>query len=96
MTRFPPWLAATDGEADVKGPAPKKWGKSRPYFATVVAQEGLCTLTGPGDKNTVRTELCLGDSGITYLPGDALGMYPTNKAEVRRVRFIQSPQSVQR
>lgn len=72
---------ATDGEADVKGPAPKKWGKSRPYFATVVAQEGLCTLTGPGDKNTVRTELCLGDSGITYLPGDALGMYPTNKAE---------------
>jgi sulfite reductase (NADPH) flavoprotein alpha-component len=29
-------------------------------------------------KNTVRVEIDLGDSGIDYLPGDALGVWPTN------------------
>ncbi|KAG2448381.1 hypothetical protein HYH02_006963 [Chlamydomonas schloesseri] len=73
-------LAVGDSGA-AKAAAPKKWGKSRPYFATVLALEGLCTLSGPDDKNTVRMELDLGDSGISYLPGDALGLYPTNQPQ---------------
>ncbi len=74
---------AVDDSGAAKAAAPKKWGKSRPYFATVLALEGLCTLSGPDDKNTVRMELDLGDSGISYLPGDALGLYPTNQPQVR-------------
>ncbi|KAG2499912.1 hypothetical protein HYH03_002200 [Edaphochlamys debaryana] len=71
---------AVGGPADdsAKAHAPKKWGKSRPYPATVLALEGLCAVSGPEDKNTIRMELDLGDSGLAYLPGDALGLYPTN------------------
>jgi hypothetical protein len=61
-----------------KAAAPRKWGKSRPFLATVLALEGLCTLSGPDDKNTVRCELDLEGSGLSYAPGDALGLYPSN------------------
>lgn len=66
-----------------KSSAPKKWGKSRPYFGTIIALEGLCVLTDSDDKNTLRMEVDLGDSGINYLPGDALGLFPTNAMTVR-------------
>ncbi|KXZ56804.1 hypothetical protein GPECTOR_1g724 [Gonium pectorale] len=69
---------ATSGASEDKAAAPKKLGKSRPYYATVLALEGLCTLGSADDKNTIRMELDLGDSGLAYLPGDALGLYPTN------------------
>lgn len=77
-----------DGEqASAKQPAAKKWGRSRPYTATMVALEPLCTLSAQDDKNTVRAEFDLGGSGMTYLPGDALGIYPLNGPEVRgRIR----------
>ncbi len=65
-----------------KASAPKKWGKSRPYFGSVLALEGLCVLSDADDKNTVRMEVDLGDSGLTYLPGDALGIYPVNDSKV--------------
>ncbi|HEV7866261.1 MAG TPA: hypothetical protein VGO90_01165 [Chthoniobacteraceae bacterium] len=36
-------------------------------------------LTGPGsEKDTRHHEISLDDSGLTYLPGDALGLLPTN------------------
>ncbi|GLC44408.1 hypothetical protein PLESTB_000472800 [Pleodorina starrii] len=71
-------IATSASAGAEKGSAPKKWGKSRPYLGTVLALEGLCNLSDADDKNTVRMELDLGDSGLTYLPGDALGLYPTN------------------
>ena len=40
-------------------------------------------VSGKDDKNTFRVELDLGDSGLAYLPGDALGIYPTNSSKVR-------------
>lgn len=58
--------------------APKRWSKSKPYYATVKAVEGLCKITSADDKDTVRVELDLGDSGLGYLPGDALGIYASN------------------
>ena len=66
-------------------PAPKamqrRWGKARPYCARVAALESLCRpqpLRGAAAKDTVRAELDLGDSGLAYAPGDALGILPLN------------------
>lgn len=71
--------------AAAPAPAPKakqkRWGKARPYYARVVALESLCRaqpLRGAEAKDTVRAELDLGDSGLAYAPGDALGIYPLN------------------
>ena len=47
-----------------------------------MALEGLCTLSGRDDKNTVRVEIDLGDSGLQYTPGDALGVWPSNCPQV--------------
>jgi hypothetical protein len=60
----------------------KRWGKARPYYARVAAVQGLCQLSSKDDKETVRVELDLGDSGLQYLPGDALGIYASNSPQV--------------
>lgn len=49
----------------------------------MVAIQGLCEVASAEDKNTYRVELDLGDSGLEYVPGDALGIYPQNAPEVR-------------
>ncbi|MEW5309841.1 MAG: hypothetical protein WDW38_001692 [Sanguina aurantia] len=61
--------------------AVRRFGKSRPFAATVLATQGLCNLSSTLDKNTVRVEFDLEGSGLTYLPGDALGIYPSNPAQ---------------
>lgn len=68
------------GQEDTKqaAPKPRRWGKSRPYFGTIVASEGLCDIASKDDKDTIRVEIDLGDSGLSYLPGDALGILPLN------------------
>lgn len=48
----------------------------------VVAVEGLCTLASADDKNTIRVEVDLGESGLEYVPGDALGVWPSNSPQV--------------
>lgn len=63
-------------------PKAKKWSMSRPYWATVTAIESLCTITHPDDRDTVRVEIDLGDSGLRYSPGDALGVHPLNSSQV--------------
>ncbi|BDA47196.1 Sulfite reductase [NADPH] flavoprotein alpha-component [Coccomyxa sp. Obi] len=63
-------------------PKQKRWGKQRPYYGTVVAIEGLCNITSAEDKDTIRVEVDLGDSALTYIPGDALGILPTNCPQV--------------
>jgi hypothetical protein len=71
-------------EAAVPGAhATKRWTKMRPFAARVVAVEALCTITDPADRNTVRVEIDLGDSGLTYTPGDALGIWPVNSPQAR-------------
>eukprot|EP00891_Asterochloris_glomerata_P006152 jgi/Astpho2/6152/Aster-03568 len=73
---------APAGSAPAATPKPKVWGKKRPFPAAVVAREGLCHISSKEDnKDTVRVELDLGDSGLQYTPGDALGIYPTNCPE---------------
>jgi sulfite reductase (NADPH) flavoprotein alpha-component len=81
--------AGADEAAAAAAAAGSKFSKSRPYYARVVAVEGLCVLEGPDDKDTVWLELELGPDaaaagGLAYLPGDALGIWPTNPPQVRR------------
>lgn len=56
--------------------------KNRPLFGTVVEVEGLCNVQTAADKDTVRVEIDLGDSGLEYTPGDALGIHASNAPEV--------------
>lgn len=52
------------------------YDRKHPYSATVLDNH---LLTGSGsEKETRHIELSLGDSGITYLPGDSAGILPTN------------------
>jgi sulfite reductase (NADPH) flavoprotein alpha-component len=45
----------------------------------------LCHVSSKDDKETIRVELQLAGSGLSYQPGDALGIYPTNNHKVRLV-----------
>lgn len=55
---------------------PRTWTRREPFHATVVENQ---TITGRGSSKTVRHVVVdLEDSGLTYLPGDALGVWPTN------------------
>ena len=78
--------SATGSASAVAHAAPLPHGKSRPFSATLVAKQGLCVLDGPDDKDTVRLEFDISGSGLDYLPGDALGVFPSNYApEVTRL-----------
>jgi sulfite reductase (NADPH) flavoprotein alpha-component len=57
-------------------PAKTRYGKTNPYPAAVLVN---INLNGEGSaKETRHIEIDLGDSGLTYEPGDALGVYPKN------------------
>eukprot|EP00884_Botryococcus_braunii_P020407 jgi/Botrbrau1/704/Bobra.160_2s0027.1 len=55
--------------------------KRRPFMAKVVSLEQLCYVASEADKDTVAITFDIGESGLTYTPGDALGIYPTNDPE---------------
>lgn len=60
-------------------PAPKH-GKEAPFAAEILANQRI---TGRGALKDVRhIELSLGDSGLSYEPGDSLGVWPTNSPEL--------------
>lgn len=57
-------------------PVQTTYDRKHPYPAMVLVNR---LLTGVGsEKETRHIELALGDSGITYLPGDSAGIQPTN------------------
>jgi len=70
-------LSAANGHA-VGTNKKKRYGRANPYVATVSAKRGLCSVQSKDDKDTVMIEFDLGDSGIEYTPGDALGIVPLN------------------
>jgi len=58
------------------GPAAATFDKKNPFQAAVIDN---LVLTGRGStKETRHIELSLADSGLTYRPGDALGVVPRN------------------
>jgi sulfite reductase (NADPH) flavoprotein alpha-component len=61
-------------------PPALKHGKEAPVVAEVLVNQRL---TGRGaNKETRHVELSLGDSGLTYEPGDSLGVWPLNAPEL--------------
>ena len=55
---------------------PVVWTHERPYSAEVLVNQRI-TASG-GSKDVRHIELALGDSGLTYEPGDSLGVWPSN------------------
>ena len=56
--------------------APSVYSRANPYKARLIENYSL---SGPGsNKDTRHLVVHLGDSGITYLPGDSLGVVPRN------------------
>jgi sulfite reductase (NADPH) flavoprotein alpha-component len=81
-------LAHTDGPAislatpGVPTPPEAVYDKAHPFFAPVLDR---IDLNGRGSaKRTVHLELSLTGSGITYQPGDALGVHPRNAPDYVR------------
>ena len=59
-----------------RAPVPATFDKKHPFQAAVIDN---IVLTGRGStKETRHVELSLADSGLTYQPGDALGVAPRN------------------
>jgi sulfite reductase (NADPH) flavoprotein alpha-component len=55
-----------------------KYTRNQPYFSKVLTNQRL---TGPeSEKETIHVELGL-EEGMTYTPGDAVGIIPTNREE---------------
>ncbi|MEM0993464.1 MAG: sulfite reductase flavoprotein subunit alpha [Bacteroidota bacterium] len=68
---------------DQPGPAKPKFDKKNPLAARLTRKE---TLSKSGStKEIVHYEFSLGDSGETYLAGDALNIIPQNKPELIKV-----------
>jgi sulfite reductase (NADPH) flavoprotein alpha-component len=70
--------AAATGAKVLEFPSKAKsqYGKTNPYLATVLKNVNM---NGEGSiKLTCHIEIDLGDSGVTFEPGDALGVYPHN------------------
>lgn len=71
--------AATQKSADVlefPGKEKSKYSKTNPYPASIIKN---LNLSGEGSaKQNQHMEIDLGDSGLVYAPGDALGIYPKN------------------
>lgn len=71
--------AGVSGSTTVTAPAVKKktgYGKTNPYPAPVMVN---LNLNGEGSaKETRHIEIGLEESGLSYEPGDALGVYPQN------------------
>lgn len=56
------------------------YSRSNPYYAEVLE---VINLNGRGsNKETLHVELSLEDSGISYEPGDSLGIFPNNDPEL--------------
>ncbi|MBP6861195.1 MAG: assimilatory sulfite reductase (NADPH) flavoprotein subunit [Neisseriaceae bacterium] len=53
------------------------YSKAQPYHASLSVRQKI-TATGAG-KDIQHLEIDLGDSGIQYQPGDALGVWPSNE-----------------
>eukprot|EP00889_Picochlorum_renovo_P004417 jgi/Picre1/31447/NNA_006799.t1 len=64
--------ASVDTQGDVT------YSKSKPYLAEITSVTSLCSIRGQDDKNTIRVDIDLGDSGLQYCVGDSLGVWPRN------------------
>ncbi|MCK5478911.1 MAG: assimilatory sulfite reductase (NADPH) flavoprotein subunit [Methylococcales bacterium] len=69
-------ILASPGEQGTSGKEKTGYSKTNPYQASVLLNENLNSEGSA--KETRHIEIDLGDSGLNYKPGDALGVYPLN------------------
>lgn len=77
-------LAASPARATVTPLRPVRptvlWTRERPFAAEVLANQRI---SASGSAKDIRhIELSLGDSGLSYEPGDALGVWPSNPPQL--------------
>lgn len=80
-------IVKQSGTPEIAGPTQSdqsskelSWSRAKPYSAKLLACESLNG--SESDKDTRHIEIGLGDSGLHYEVGDALGVYPTNCDEL--------------
>ena len=58
------------------------WNKQNPYLAKITSKK---LLSGKqSNKEVFHYQICLGDSGIIYQPGDSIGVFPLNDENLVR------------
>lgn len=78
LDAFPSAGPAVQTAPTISIPAVAVYDKKNPYEAEILEK---IVLNGTGSaKETLHLELSLEGSGLTYEPGDALGVYPVNRA----------------
>jgi sulfite reductase (NADPH) flavoprotein alpha-component len=75
----PPPTAAAGGITDEDEEPAESWSRERPCPAALLANERLNS--AKSDKDTRHIVLSLNGSGLSYAPGDALGVVPANAPE---------------
>jgi sulfite reductase (NADPH) flavoprotein alpha-component len=76
--RPPADLATSPVLAEAAPESSPAYGRHNPFPARLLASRPLC---GPDSEKEVRhVEISLDSSGLTYVAGDALGVYPINSA----------------
>ncbi len=74
---WPDWTHTIYNQFDMSEHA-SKYTRNQPYLSKVLVNDRL---TGPeSEKETIHIELAL-EEGMTYTPGDAVGIIPTNREE---------------
>jgi sulfite reductase (NADPH) flavoprotein alpha-component len=74
---WPDWTHTIYNQCDMSEHA-SKYTRNQPYLSKVLVNDRL---TGPeSEKETIHIELAL-EEGMTYTPGDAVGIIPTNREE---------------
>src|SRR5699024_5502842 len=72
--------AAPSGVVTPLHPTTTGWTRQKPFTAEILANQRI--VASGSDKDVRHVELSLEDSGMTYQPGDALGVWPQQAAEL--------------
>ncbi|MEM9158396.1 MAG: flavodoxin domain-containing protein [Verrucomicrobiota bacterium] len=79
--------ATSAGDAAAPAEAKVDYNKKNPFMAPLLKKYNL---NGDGSaKETVHAEICLNGSGLSYEPGDALGVIPRNAPDLIE-EFLQA------
>lgn len=79
LSRFATLAGATEGatqQAPATGAGENPWSKKNPFYAEVL--DSVVLNDEGSDKETRHIELSIEGSGLSYEPGDALGVVPQN------------------
>lgn len=62
------------------------YNRTNPFFSRLLVKKPLTVVENEQDKVTIHCEFDISDSGLTWIAGDALGVYPQNNpSQVDRI-----------